>query len=244
IKNPGNTGTIEMSILLKQLVDKDFRRKKIANKKSKYAKNRDRYLAEQQKKNSPLKATAPTPIKATLTSESSLAHVTATDSLKENPGVLTKNAQPIGGATISDRLSQKLQQKQDSVMASAKAGQAIHQALVLEKVNLHFNFKLNSADLDEQSKEYITDLAKVLKENPALRVELTGHTDNTGTAFYNLRLSRFRAESIKSILVGEGVSPEAIKTDGKGFNEPLNDNNTEEEKAINRRVELLILYDF
>ena len=245
VKNAGNTGAMELSIVLKQLVDKEFKRKRSANKKSRYARNRDKYVAKTKKENQSAvitKTARPGPV----------VPPTPTDTL----GPVEKDLAPVSTVALSDaiaskgpedisqRLSEKLQEKQDSLLASARAGTPLHQPLVLEKVNLRFNFEHNSANLDQESYLYVSDLAQALKDNPDLRVELTGHTDNTGTAIYNIRLSRFRAESIKKVLVDEGVEPQRILTDGKGYEEPLNKNSTEEEKALNRRVELLILYDY
>jgi outer membrane protein OmpA-like peptidoglycan-associated protein len=72
---------------------------------------------------------------------------------------------------------------------------------------------------------------------------LVGHTDNIGSAKFNLRLSQTRAEAIKDLLIEKGVDENRIKTSGKGMTEPLNDNSTEELRSNNRRVEMRILYE-
>ncbi|HEX6225319.1 MAG TPA: OmpA family protein, partial [Chryseolinea sp.] len=87
----------------------------------------------------------------------------------------------------------------------------------------------------------LDDLAKALNDNPDLQITLVGHTDNIGSEKFNLKLSRYRAQTIKDYLVGKGVDTSRISTDGKGMSEPLNDNSTEEERAANRRVELTIV---
>jgi type IX secretion system PorP/SprF family membrane protein len=140
-------------------------------------------------------------------------------------------------------LKTTLQHKQDSAIAKAEAGNIRHQPLLLEKVVLHFNFEFNSTDLDETSTQYLDDLTSALHENSRLTISLTGHTDNIGSAKFNQRLSLHRANAIKEYLVSKGIASERIKTDGKGMSEPLNENKTAEEMALNRRVELMILYE-
>ena len=140
-------------------------------------------------------------------------------------------------------LKTTLQHKQDSAIAKAEAGNIRHQPLLLEKVILHFNFEFNSSDLDEESKKYLDDLTAALLENNKLTISLTGHTDNVGSAKFNERLSLYRANAIKEYLVDKGVKSERIKTEGKGMTQPLNGNKTAEEMALNRRVELMILYE-
>jgi outer membrane protein OmpA-like peptidoglycan-associated protein len=70
-----------------------------------------------------------------------------------------------------------------------------------------------------------------------------GHTDNVGSEKFNERLSLYRANAIKQYLMSKGIESDRIKTDGKGMREPLNGNRTAEEMALNRRVELMILYN-
>jgi type IX secretion system PorP/SprF family membrane protein len=139
-------------------------------------------------------------------------------------------------------MSKRLRHKQDSVLESAIAGELSHEPLILEKATLHVKFEFNSTDLDEESQQYFDDLAKALIDNPELRVQLEGHTDNVGSDRYNLRLSVYRAQSIKDYLVENGVEESRISVSGKGLIEPLNRNRNDEERAMNRRVEVSIVY--
>jgi outer membrane protein OmpA-like peptidoglycan-associated protein len=75
-----------------------------------------------------------------------------------------------------------------------------------------------------------------------LKLKLVGHTDNVGSARFNLKLSQERADVINEYLVSKGISEDRIESSGKGVAEPLNQNTTEEERAENRRVEMTILY--
>ena len=141
-------------------------------------------------------------------------------------------------------LKESLQSKQDSIVTQAEAGNIRHEPIELERATLHFNFEFNSKSVNEQSSEYLNELADALRDNPQLKLVLIGHTDNVGSDRYNLRLSHERAESIKQYLVGKGVSNERIRVEGKGMRAPLNNNATEEERSINRRVELSIIYTY
>lgn len=88
----------------------------------------------------------------------------------------------------------------------------------------------------------INEIATVLKENPNLRVKITGHTDSDGNDDLNLDLSNRRAENVKKYLVEKfQIDPQMIETDGKGESEPLVGNNSIENKAKNRRVEFIKL---
>ena len=68
------------------------------------------------------------------------------------------------------------------------------------------------------------------------RIEIVGHTDNTGSDAYNQALSERRAEAVKAWVVAQGVNPALITTSGKGESEPADDNSTKEGRQNNRRV--------
>jgi outer membrane protein OmpA-like peptidoglycan-associated protein len=139
-------------------------------------------------------------------------------------------------------LSERLKLKQDSVVAIGIPGEFTHEPLVLEKATLRFNFHFNSSEINDEANEYLDQVAQALNDNPELKVQLTGHTDNVGSAKFNLKLSIERAHTIKEFLVDRGVNEERIEVSGKGLMEPLNENKTEEERALNRRVEMKIVY--
>lgn len=142
-----------------------------------------------------------------------------------------------------ETMSERLKHKQDSLSTLAQAGAIQHEPYVLEKATLHFNFEFNSSVLDQLSTTYLEDLSKALQDNPQLRIKLIGHTDNVGSDKFNLKLSIYRAEALKDFIVSKGVDPNRIVVEGKGLREPLNGNKTEEERALNRRVELTIYYE-
>jgi len=84
-------------------------------------------------------------------------------------------------------------------------------------------------------------VADVLKKNAAQRIEIVGHTDATGDAKSNQELSERRAASVKKVLVDRyGAAEERIAVKGAGATQPVAGNETEDGKALNRRVEILL----
>ncbi len=101
-------------------------------------------------------------------------------------------------------------------------------------------FETDSYSLRESSFAELNRLAGFLKDNPALSVEISGHTDSTGSYEYNLELSRERARSVRDYLTGESISPERISYRGYADTRPVDTNETEEGRANNRRTEFSI----
>jgi len=85
--------------------------------------------------------------------------------------------------------------------------------------------------------EFTAGEAIVLKKNPEIKVEINGHTDNTGSAAYNMNLSERRAKSVMNYFVDKGIESERLTTKGFGFNQPVESNATEQGRTQNRRVE-------
>ncbi len=84
----------------------------------------------------------------------------------------------------------------------------------------------------------LDEAVTVLEQNPDLKAEIQGHTDSIGSAAYNMKLSRKRAESVKSYLEKKGIHANRLKSEGYGFTKPVVPNTTPENRALNRRVEL------
>jgi len=102
---------------------------------------------------------------------------------------------------------------------------------------VHFDF--DKATIRSDSVATLREAANTLKENPAVRVVVEGHTDSMGTEAYNQRLSRRRAEAVKDYLIKLGVAADRLTVRGMGESQPVASNDTEEGRAENRRVELL-----
>jgi outer membrane protein OmpA-like peptidoglycan-associated protein len=79
----------------------------------------------------------------------------------------------------------------------------------------------------------------VLLKNPDIKIEIQGHTDNKGSAPYNKNLSNRRAGSVRKYLVAHGIPPERLTSFGYGLERPLVDNSTEQNRALNRRVQFV-----
>ncbi len=86
----------------------------------------------------------------------------------------------------------------------------------------------------------LADIGKALASVPDRHILIDGHTDSTGRAAYNLKLSELRAESVKAVLVANGVSPDRIETHGYGSTKPVADNATASGRGQNRRVEIVV----
>lgn len=102
-------------------------------------------------------------------------------------------------------------------------------------------YNTNSAEVQEDSKVILESFAEYLKENPKLKVEIQGHTDNVGNPKDNEALSTNRAFTVKSLLESYGVEGKRVTAKGFGASKPVASNNTEEGRAKNRRTEFLIL---
>jgi outer membrane protein OmpA-like peptidoglycan-associated protein len=91
------------------------------------------------------------------------------------------------------------------------------------------------------SNELLNNVAKVLKDHPEiLKIEVQGHTDNKGGKGLNKLLSQNRADSVKKALVARGVEIGRLSTKGYGQEVPIGDNNTDEGRQQNRRVQFVI----
>ncbi len=105
--------------------------------------------------------------------------------------------------------------------------------------NIYFAF--NKSDLLAESFPELDKLADILKDAPEIRVEISGHTDNVGNDAYNQRLSQGRAQSVVNYLVGHGIPADQLVAKGYGESKPIRPNNTDANRAKNRRVEFKIL---
>ncbi|PLX14496.1 MAG: hypothetical protein C0597_09950 [Marinilabiliales bacterium] len=102
-------------------------------------------------------------------------------------------------------------------------------------------FETNKATIKEESTAELERVAKLLKENPTIRLEISGHTDNVGSYRANQKLSESRAKSVVDYLIQQGVAAGRLEYKGYSFNQPVADNNTAEGRARNRRVEFKVL---
>lgn len=102
-------------------------------------------------------------------------------------------------------------------------------------------FETNKADLRKESRVELNKLRLLLSENPTMKIEISGHTDNVGSDAENLLLSEKRAKSVRDFLVQNGIATERLTYKGYGKTQPIDSNETETGRAVNRRTAFLIL---
>ena len=101
-------------------------------------------------------------------------------------------------------------------------------------------FKTSRARIVHASRPVLDAAFKMLSENPSIRIQISGHTDNSGNANANRTLSRRRADAVKWYLVDKGIDPERISTVGYGGAKPVAPNDTEEGRQQNRRIDIAL----
>lgn len=101
------------------------------------------------------------------------------------------------------------------------------------------NFDIDKATIRPESMGTLNMIVQVMKDNPELKFEVGGHTDNTGTATHNLTLSQQRAAAVRDQLIRMGVDASRLTSKGFGDTIPVGDNSTLEGRANNRRVEFV-----
>jgi OmpA-OmpF porin, OOP family len=102
-------------------------------------------------------------------------------------------------------------------------------------------FDLGESNVLPESFEQLDNLATYLKENPSLKIQIEGHTDNQGDPKANKKLSLERAYNVREYLVGKGIAGNRIKFVGLGDTQPVATNDNEENRKLNRRVEYKII---
>ena len=102
-------------------------------------------------------------------------------------------------------------------------------------------FDSNKATIKPRSRTELDRLVEFLRQDPALRVEVAGHTDNVGTPAANLALSQRRAQTVLDYLTSHGIAAARLRAKGYGETKPLAGNDSEATRAQNRRIELRIL---
>lgn len=101
------------------------------------------------------------------------------------------------------------------------------------------NFDIDKDNLKLGAEKVLIEMVKLMKNNPELKIEIQGHTDNKGSVKHNLNLSKRRAATVKMFLLTYGIDSSRIIPKGYGIEKPVATNDTEEGRAKNRRVELV-----
>lgn len=114
---------------------------------------------------------------------------------------------------------------------------------IITKLKGDITFDTGSAKLQNDAENRIKEIADILKKYPENKITVVGHTDSTGSAPFNEELSKDRAQTVKSVLLRNGVDAGAVNTMGVGSQDPIASNSTPEGRSTNRRVELAITMD-
>lgn len=123
--------------------------------------------------------------------------------------------------------------KKDHYLSPIEKGEVI-------RLNSVF-FETNKDELKKESFNELDRLYDVLVKSPALKIEIAGHTDDVGSVAYNQKLSNDRAISVQSYLISKGMDASRLKARGYGELQPVVPNDTDENRAYNRRVEFRVL---
>ena len=106
-------------------------------------------------------------------------------------------------------------------------------------ISLYINFDFGKSVIRDESNPIIEQIVQMMKSNPDLKIGVEGHTDNVGNPESNKTLSEARAKSVVSAIIAQGIPADRLTPAGFGQDKPVADNNTEEGRAKNRRVELI-----
>lgn len=127
---------------------------------------------------------------------------------------------------------------EDLIVSSSQIEKKIKEEGKIAIYGIYFDH--NSAEIKPESEPTIEQIAIYLKDNPSIKLYVVGHTDNTGSYEYNLKLSMNRAKAVVNKLISEyGINPNRLKAVGVGPVAPIDSNETEEGRSRNRRVELV-----
>jgi outer membrane protein OmpA-like peptidoglycan-associated protein len=102
-------------------------------------------------------------------------------------------------------------------------------------------FDVDKYDLKEKSRTELNKTILLLESNPKLRIEISGHTDNSGSDAHNKQLSLNRARAVYQYLIDQGIDPKRLKYAGYGSSVPIAPNDSEENRQLNRRIEFRVL---
>ncbi|MEP5612941.1 MAG: OmpA family protein [Cyclobacteriaceae bacterium] len=114
---------------------------------------------------------------------------------------------------------------------------SVNEFLVLRNIY----FELNSYELDDKSLSELANVVEILRENPGMAVEISGHTDNLGSKSYNQTLSEKRAEKVLQEIVNRQIDRSRLSFKGLGDQQPIESNNTEDGRKSNRRIEFRVI---
>ncbi len=174
-------------------------------------------------------------------SDSSKTNINGNDTGLENNNGKNKTGESNGNLTnyksISGQIREGyLDEGEEKLIESLKNADT---GFSIELPKIYFAF--NQSELLPSSYPALEKLSKLLKEHNGLQIEIRGHTDNIGSNWYNKRLSNDRAISVYDFLIEAGIDESRLKYRGFGNKVPVADNDTEEGRQLNRRVEIKVI---
>ena len=107
------------------------------------------------------------------------------------------------------------------------------------KIALYINFETSKSEINAESMGVIDLIAQMMNTDKKLKISVEGHTDNAGNPKTNQTLSENRAKAVMEGIIAKGIDRSRLTSKGWGSKKPLADNNTEDAKARNRRVEIV-----
>jgi chemotaxis protein MotB len=138
---------------------------------------------------------------------------------------------------------QQVRDKLKQLVASGKLRVENHHGFLVIQLQSDILFDTGKAELKPAAKPVLAELATVLKEMSERRFQVAGHTDDTGSAGLNWKLSVNRALAVVEEMIADGVVPASLSAGGYGQYVPLYPNSSETNRQLNRRVEFLLLPD-
>jgi len=102
-------------------------------------------------------------------------------------------------------------------------------------------FETGKATLKPESYAELSNVLKFMEDNPSIRLEISGHTDNVGSRRVNQKLSEDRARAVVDYLVSKGIDRSRLESKGYADTQPVATNDTSEGRALNRRVEFKVI---
>ncbi len=156
------------------------------------------------------------------------------------PGVARYQGCPIPD-TDKDGVNDEEDKCPNEAGPASNYGCPVIDVVIVEKVNKaaqNIFFSIGSAKLLPKSFTSLKGVVQIMKDNPSYKIDVDGHTSNTGGTALNQKLSESRANSVKQYLIDNGIDESRITATGYGEDRPIADNNTATGRAKNRRVEM------
>ncbi|MFV0522128.1 MAG: OmpA family protein [Mangrovibacterium sp.] len=147
------------------------------------------------------------------------------------------------GAIIGNQMDKQAKEIEETVpgaqVETVNEGQAIE--VTFDGMSDGIVFPTNGSTLNELSKQNLNKMIPIFQEFPDTYIAISGHTDDTGEASYNMTLSEKRAKSVSSYLISQGLNKDRVHVTWYGEDKPKVANDSAANRAKNRRVEMLIV---